>query len=78
MSRKLSLEGFWGVRIKKRFPETITHEIFETKSRFHLNGKSLVSVFPVFSASIKKNSIWQEDCAPAYHSMEFRQFPYIS
>ena len=34
MSKKLSLKGSVGVGIKKRFPETRTHKIFESNSSF--------------------------------------------
>ena len=30
LSKKLSLKGSGGVRIGKRFPETVIHKIFET------------------------------------------------
>ena len=36
MSKKLSLKGLRQVTIKKYVPETITHEISETNSSFHL------------------------------------------
>ena len=60
------------------FPEATTHKIFEINSSFHVNGKSLVSVIQEFSASINKTSIYQEECAPGYHSMKLRYFPDIS
>ena len=42
------------------------------------NGKSWVSVFQEFSASINKALILEGDWALSYHSMEFKQFPDIS
>ena len=37
MSKKLRLKEFGGqVRIKKLFPETITHKVRETNSTFHM------------------------------------------
>ena len=36
MSKKLGLKVSGGVRIKQKFPETITHKISETNSSFHL------------------------------------------
>ena len=43
------------------FPETITHKILETNSKFSYevehNGKGLVSVFQEFSAIINKTFI---------------------
>ena len=44
MSKRLSLKGLGQVRVKNKFPETITHT--ETKSH---SGKSLISVFQEFS-----------------------------
>ena len=38
-------------------------------------GKSLISVFQEFSASITKLSFWKEDWALGYHFMKFRHFP---
>ena len=35
--KEITFEGVWGrIRIKKKFPETITHKIFETNSSFHV------------------------------------------
>ena len=35
--KDIKFEGAWGqVQIKKRFPDTITHTIFETNSSFHV------------------------------------------
>ena len=35
--KKIKFEGVWGeLESKKRFPETISHKIFETNSSFHV------------------------------------------
>ena len=36
MSKKLHLKRFWRVRIKKKFPEAISHRISKTNSTFHV------------------------------------------
>ena len=49
------------IRIKKSFPDTIIHKIFQTNSSFHvkkmLYEKGLIAVFWDIFASIKKKSI---------------------
>ena len=35
MSKKLGLKDLGRVRIKKKFPKTIAHKIFETNSSLH-------------------------------------------
>ena len=40
-------------------------------------GKSLISVFQEFFASINKIFILAEDWSLGYHSMQFRHFPNI-
>ena len=35
--KEITFEGDWGeLELKKRFPETIIHKIFETNSSFHV------------------------------------------
>ena len=35
--KEIKIKGIWGqVRIKKLFPETITHKVTETNSTFHM------------------------------------------
>ena len=41
-------------------------------------GRSLVSVFQRFSASIKKFLFWRGNWALGYHFMGFRHFPDVS
>ena len=36
MSNKLSFQGSAAIKIKKKFPETTIHKIFETNSSFHV------------------------------------------
>ena len=36
LSKKLGLKGLGQVKIKKRFPETIIHKIFENNSSFRV------------------------------------------
>ena len=60
MDKAIRFEEVWGVLELKKFPETITHKIFESTSGFHVkphNGKSLSSEFQEFSASINKTFI---------------------
>ena len=48
------------VRIKKMFPEKITHKISETNSRFQVKAHSLkilISISQEFSSSINKTFI---------------------
>ena len=49
------------VRIKKMFPEKITHKISETNSRFQVKAHSLkilISISQEFSSSINKTFIF--------------------
>ena len=57
----------------------VTHnhsQIFETNSSYSREitqyGKSLISVFQEFFASINKVFIWQGDWALGYHSIRFK------
>ena len=34
--KEITFEGFWRVRIKKKFPEAISHRISKTNSTFHV------------------------------------------
>ena len=58
------------MRIKRKFPETITHKIFETNSDF------IFSTF--FLLLLTKLSFQQGDWTLGYHSMKFRHFTDIS
>ena len=51
--------------IKRKFPETITHKIFETNSK-------------CFLLVLTKFLFCQGDWPVGYHSMKFRYFPDIS
>ena len=40
MAKKLSLKGYGGRSNQKKFPETITHKVFKTKSSFHVKEQT--------------------------------------
>ena len=41
----IKFEGIWGeLELKKRFPETMTHKIFETNSSFHAKWRTMGKV----------------------------------
>ena len=51
---------------------TIVDKIYEKISSFMCNtGKTLISIFQQFSASIKKKLVWVEDWALGYNYMKF-------
>ena len=61
--KEIKYEGIWGdLESKKRFPETITHKIFETNFSFHVNehttGKALFLFFKSFLLALTKLSFW--------------------
>ena len=65
------------VRVKNKFPETITSKISKTNSYFHLDQlatrKADFIFFKSFLLVLTKLVFWQGDWALSYHPMEFRQ-----
>ena len=79
--KEIRIGEVWDELESKKFPETITHKIFEITVVFAWNSaqrNKFNSVFQEFSASIKKISFWQGDWALGYHSMGFKQYRDIS
>ena len=76
------LGGMGRVRIKKIFPVTISHKIFDTNSSFHVKyrtrGKVLLLFFATFLVVLTQYLFEQGDRALGYHSLKFRHFPNIS
>ena len=66
------------VKIKKLFPETMIHKIFETNFSFHEKQRKLQFLFfRKFLLVLTKFSFWEEDEALENNSMQFWYFFYV-
>ena len=78
----LSLKGLWLDEMKKTFPDTMSHKIFETNSSFdvkyHTTKKSLIAIFRTFCTSINKTFIFSGLFIFSTFIMKSQHFPNIS